>query len=436
MDSYPLLRSAAKHINRLLGQPDIDALSHQLQTHQDTLAKTQAQHKALSQILTKIRASLDANKLFEIVTRDTCRLLNVERVAVYRFTEDWSGKFVSTYTTTDDTWDEVSPFGRDRVWEDSYLQETQGGRYRMHEAHAVADIYHAGHAQCHLDLLEQYRIRAFAIAPIFNGMKLWGLLGIYQHSGTREWAPIEIDFLRQVGSHLGIAIQQSDRMAQLKAKTEALTTSADRQQSLTEVVSKIRSSLDVEQILNITCEETRSLVTTDRLAVYRFEADWSGEFVAHHGTGTENWDEIAPFGKGLRWEDTFLQETQGGPFRYNETAAINDIYEAGLSRCHIDILKQFKVRAYAIAPIFVEHKLWGLLGAYEHHSPRAWTQADVDFLAQIGSQLGVAIQSSLLLSETQGKAEDLEQAAEQRQTLYDVVSKIRETLAIETINTN
>ncbi len=436
MTLHSVSRSFANKVNRLLNQPDIDELELQVSDSLDKIQKIQAQHSALSRVLVKIRACVDNDELFETTSRETCRLLGTERVAIYQFSDDWSGEFVSTFTTIDDDWDKVLPFGKNMVWEDTYLQETRGGRYRSNETSATADIYKAGHARCHIDLLEQYRIRAFAIAPIFKGMKLWGLLGTYQHSGPRQWEPLEIDFLAQVGSHLGIAIQQSDLISKLQRKKDELRNSVTRQKALTEVVSQIRSSIDVEHILKTTCEEARKLLNVDRVAVYRFEEDWSGEFVSHFGSKATDWDKVAPFGKNLVWEDTYLQSSQGGQYQYGETTAVEDIYKAGHVRCHLDILEQFKVRAYAITPIFVGKKLWGLLGAYEHTAPRRWAEVDVDFLAQIGSQLGVAIQSSMLLLETKNQVEDFQKASDQRQTLFDVVSKIRESLDLDTIFAN
>lgn len=436
MSSSIFSRNLAKNINHLLGQPDIDDLEQQISSAEGTIDRIEQQHAALARVLAKIRASLDTDKLFKITARETCQLLDVERVAVYQFNEDWSGQFVSTFTTTEDDWDDVSPFGENMIWEDSYLQETKGGRYRANETSAIADIYKAGHAQCHIDLLEQYKVKAFAIAPIFNGMKLWGLLGIYQHSGPRDWQPREIDFLAQVGSHLGIAIQQSGLVSELEQKKNALENSITRQKALTEVVSRIRSSLDIEHILTTTCEEARHLIGVERIAVYRFNEDWSGEFIAHLGSCATEWDKVAPFGKNLLWEDTYLQASEGGQYRHGETTAVDDIYKAGYARCHVEILEQFKIRAYAAVPIFVGRKLWGLLGAYEHTAPRDWSEVDVDFLAQIGSQLGIAIQSAVLLSATQDRAKDFQKTSDQRQTLFDVVSKIRESLDIDTIFAN
>jgi methyl-accepting chemotaxis protein PixJ len=75
------------------------------------------------------------------------------------------------------------------VWEDSHLQDTQGGRYAKGESFVANDIYKMGHAQCHIDILEQYEMKAYIIAPIFAGEKLWGLLAAYQNSGPRNWQP-------------------------------------------------------------------------------------------------------------------------------------------------------------------------------------------------------------------------------------------------------
>ena len=121
------------------------------------------------------------------------------------------------------------------------------------------------------------------------------------------------------------------------------------------------------------------------------------------------------------WEDTHLQETKGGRYRNNETFAVSDIYEAGHTRCHLDILEHFKIRAYALTPIFIGRNLWGLLAAYQHSAPRDWDEVEVEFLEQVANQVGLAIQSSETLSETRTRADDLQQAAEQRRILFDVV---------------
>ncbi|MFQ4140719.1 GAF domain-containing protein [Chlorogloeopsis sp. ULAP02] len=389
--------------------------------------------KILARILAKIRASVNLESLCSTSCQDICRQLKIERVAIYRFNNDWSGSFINRFGFAESPWDTLTAFGQDLVWEDSHLQETQGGRYRKNEPFAVADIYDAGHARCHIEVLEQFQIRAYAIAPIFVGSKLWGLLAAYQHSTPRQWYSEEIEFLAQAASYVGVAMQQAEILEQTKQRTAELQDAIARQRALTEVVGNIRSSVNTEIILDTTCQELCKLLKLERAAIYRFNENWSGEFVSQFGMVEAQWDRIHPFGKNLVWEDTYLQEAKGGRYRNNESFTVNDIYQAGHSRCHIDILEQFKIRAYALAPIFIGSKLWGLIAAYQHSGPRQWANYEVEFLGQVGAQLGVAIQQSENLAQSKQQAIALQDAIARQRALTEVVGKIRSSLNIDLI---
>ncbi len=431
-DAYEVefIAQAAGHIGIAMQQAELLKQSKQQNTDlQDTVAR----QRALGEVVNNIRSSLDTDFIFHTTCQELCKLLKLERTAIYRFNDDWTGEFISNFGMVEPQWESANPFGKNLVWEDTHLQETKGGRYRNNETFSVNDIHEAGHSRCHLDILEQFKIRAYVLVPIFIGPKLWGLLAAYQHSSPRQWASFEVEFLSQIGAQLGVAIQQADLLKQSEQQSIAFQDAIARQRALTEVVSKIRSSLNPELILETTCQEVCKLLRVERVAVFRFNDDWSGEFVSHFGMVESQWSNNHTFGKNLVWEDTHLQETKGGRYRNNENFAVADIYKAGHSRCHIDVLEQFKIRAYAITPIFVGRNLWGLLAAYQHSAPRQWDTVEVEFLGQVANQLGVAIQSSELLSKTQIRADELHQSAEQSRILFDVVSKIRESLDLETI---
>lgn len=424
------LAQAAAHLGIAMQQAETLKQAEQRNTE---LQAALARQRALTQVVGNIRSSIDTHIILNTACQELCKLLKLERAAVYRFNDDWSGEFVSQFGIVEPLWDQTNPFGKNLVWEDTHLQETQGGRYRTNESFAITDIYQAGHSRCHLDILEQFKIRAYVLAPIFTGAKLWGLVAAYQHSSPRQWQAFEIEFLEQVGAQLGVAIQQAETLEQSKQQATALQDAIARQRTLTEVVGKIRSSLDIHLIMKMTCREVCNLLRVERVAVYRFNDDWSGEFISNFGMVEPQWDSINPFGQNLVWQDTYLQDTKGGRYRNNEPFAVNDIYQVGHSRCHLDILEQFKIRAYALTPIFVGRELWGLLAAYQHSGTRQWDAVEVEFLAQVASQLGVALQSSDLLTQTQTRADELQQAAEQRRILFDLVIKIREALNWEPI---
>lgn len=170
----------------------------------------------------------------------------------------------------------------------------------------------------------------------------------------------------------------------------------------------IRQSLNLHNILNTAVNEVRQTLKVDRVAVYRFNSDWNGDFVVE--SVGENWVKLVEVGICKIWEDTYLQETQGGRFQNKENFIVNDIYQAGLQPCHIQLLEQFQAKSYAIFPIFSGENLWGLLAVYQNATPRNWQFWEIELLEQIASQLSIAIQQSDLYEQLQIELQERKQA--------------------------
>ncbi|NEO86147.1 MAG: GAF domain-containing protein [Spirulina sp. SIO3F2] len=359
-------------------------------------AKALKRQKALVKIVSKIRQSLELAEICQTATDEVRQLLAADRVAIYRFNSDWSGDFLFESVGAD--WQPL--VGVSPTIEDTHLMETQGGRYAEGETFAIPDIYTAGHTDCHVELLEEFQARAYAIAPIFQKKRLWGLLGAFQNAVPRQWQTDEVELLAQVGEQLGIAIQQADK------QSKAL----NRQKALVKIVSKIRQSLELAEICQTATQEMRQLLTADRVAIYRFNPDWSGDFL-FESVGAD-WQPLVVVGASYTIEDTHLMETQGGRYAEGETFATPDIYTAGHTDCHVELLEEFQARAYAIAPIFQNKQLWGLLGAFQNAGPRQWQTDEVELLAQVGEQLGIAIQQAEYVQQIQAQSQERKQLLE------------------------
>lgn len=197
--------------------------SQQLQQSNQELEWVVKRQATLSNIVAKIRESLDIDTIFQTATQELSKLLQTERVTIYRFNPDWGGEFVSSYEVVLPEWQSLGPLGVNTVWNDTYLQETQGGRYQGGDRSIVNDIYAQNYAPCHLEILEQFHIKAFIIVPIFVGQELWGLLSIYQHSSVREWKPSEAEFVNHIAVQLGVALHHAELLAQTRNQAEKLT---------------------------------------------------------------------------------------------------------------------------------------------------------------------------------------------------------------------
>ncbi|WP_416235747.1 GAF domain-containing protein [Nostoc sp. UHCC 0252] len=385
--------------------------------------------KSVAKVIDKILRASSVDKIFQTTTQEVRQLLKCDRVGVYRFNSDWSGEFVAE--SVGSGWIKMVSPDFYMVWEDTHLQDTQGGRYAKGESYVAKDIYKMGHAQCHIDILEQYEMKAYIIAPIFSGEKLWGLLGAYQNSGPRDWQPWEESFVTQIGLQFGVAISQGEYLEEMHKKSEQLAQIVEQEKAFTKIVGRIRQSLDVDSIFKTTTQEVRQSLRCDRVAVYRFNPDWGGEFVAESvGTG---WTKLVGPDIKTVLDDTYLQETKGGRYVKGENFIVNDIYEVGLAPCHIEILEQFEAKAYIIVPIFFGDKLWGLLAAYQNSRPREWETWEVNFLIQTSLQFSLAKSQIDYLELVRLKSEKLAQIAEQEKAVTKISNRIRQSSDVEEI---
>ncbi|BAY61597.1 GAF sensor signal transduction histidine kinase [Calothrix brevissima NIES-22] len=425
----------AEHLSVALQQADYLEQA-KIQSAQLAKAKARAKvaewQKTIAITVEKIRQFLDLESIFRASTEELRKLLNTDRVAIYRFYPDWSGEFVfesvaAGWTSLIDEQVQRPELG-ENVSEctvkdlaetpvvDTYLQDTEGGRFARGEVYRICnDIYNAGFSECYLKVLESYQAKAYVIIAIYHGQRLWGLLAVYQNDSRRDWQEDEVYLLTQVSTQLGVALQQAEFLQQLQTQAAALTKAAERQRALANTVEKIRQSLDIDTIFQATTQEVRGLLEVERVSIYRFYPDWSGDFVA---------DSIA---------DNAIPDMRP------QLAIAHNLLPKTPANKH--------PRHEVFVPISQGEKLWGLLVAYQNSHARYWQDEEINLLAQVGVQLGVAIQQAETLKQVQLQAQQLAQAAEREReaaererkaterekTLAATVEKIRQSLDLKTI---
>ncbi len=442
------------------------------------LQQQMEQQNVLAKAIAKIQQSPDISAIFRTVTQELRQLLVADRVVIYRFNPDWSGEFVAESVAAG--WVSViaeqeqepilkadrTNFDRCNLKNltessgehaDTYLKETKGGSYsRGEKFKSVDDVYAVGFSPCYIESLEKYQARAYLIVPIFQDAQLWGLLGAYQNSGPRQWQDSEVNLMLQLSTPLGVALQQAEARNQLQQKVEQIAAAAERERTVARIIDKIRQSLDINSIFRTTTQELRQLLKSDRVVIYRFNPDWSGEFVAESvGAGwrvllQEQKQDPSLKGKKINSErcvvhdipipsttsaDTYIKETQGQFYTKGEgVLRVEDIYAAGFSSCYIESLENFQARAYLTVPIFQGEKLWGLMAAYQNSGPRHWQEREVQIMVQVSSPLGIAIQQAEALQQIRLTSEQLAKAAQREQAVTKITSRLlRSSLEIERI---
>ena len=96
-------------------------------------------------------------------------------------------------------------------------------------------------------------------------------------------------------------------------------------------------------------------------------------------------------------EDPCFEARYLDKYRDGRVRAIDNIYEAGMSRCYIEQLESLEVKANLVTPILNEGKLFGLLVAHQCSEPRHWQDYEIRWVTQIATQVGFALDNAKLL---------------------------------------
>jgi len=182
-------------------------------------------------------------------------------------------------------------------------------------------------------------------------------------------------------------------ITQQKQNEAKLRQQAEREQLLGGMNQRIRQSLKLDEVLNTAVSEVRHFLKCDRVVIFRFKPDWTGDIVVE--SVGEEW--MAVMGKNI--EDNCFQETKAPLYQQGRIKAVEDIYNADLTPCHIQLLEACQVRANLVVPILQEDNLWGLLVAHQCSGTREWQEEDIELLRQLSVQLSVAIQQAALFQQ-------------------------------------
>ncbi|MBD0302465.1 MAG: PAS domain S-box protein, partial [Tolypothrix sp. T3-bin4] len=167
--------------------------------------------------------------------------------------------------------------------------------------------------------------------------------------GTDIWvicqALPELDDNKKIKGFIGTITDITDR----KVAEVALRESAERERTIAHVIQRMRQTLDIETIFAATTQELRQVLNCDRVVVYRFNHNWSGEFVAE--SVSNNWISLMEeyendpnlTNDALQDDrcivrmlnsqdnqilDSYLQETQGGIYSLGASVlCVPDIYK-------------------------------------------------------------------------------------------------------------
>jgi methyl-accepting chemotaxis protein PixJ len=353
----------------------------------------------LSDITLLLRQSLDRDIIIATGLASIQQAFELDRAVFLTLNDSWQTTIAA---------ESLAPGIRSILGEkidDTCLQKTQGAGYSDGRITAIDDIYRSGLTDCHVKMLERLGVKANLVVPVVVDNKLFGLIIGHMCDAPRNWEPETTDAIAKIATQISLVLNQ----AQLFAQREH---DARRAQILSNFTLQLRQSLKRQDILTTAVELVRYALDLDRAVIFELDPDFNGKITA----------ESVAVGKlsiiGEQIDDCCLKDAG---YEHGKITSYPDIYQAGLTECHIQMLENLQVRANLVVPISIDSHLFGLLIGHECQEPRAWQPEEINLFNQLATQLALALNQASLI-------EEREAAARQSQLVSEITLKLRQSI--------
>jgi GAF domain-containing protein len=154
---------------------------------------------SLQSIFDRLSRDLSRDILIQSTTDRLRNALNADRVVLYYFYYEWSGR-VTFESLSDPRFSILGASGPDECFNSEYAKLYEAGRIR-----AITDIDSEPIQPCHRDLLRELAVKANLVVPILIDRGLWGLLVAHQCQSTYNWSMVEINAMQSAAAKLALA---------------------------------------------------------------------------------------------------------------------------------------------------------------------------------------------------------------------------------------
>ena len=260
-------RAAYEHLKAILVQQErVHQLSWEERYEQLTLAQTTqssdspasdiltniiAREKALAQLADTIQRSHSLELVLQVAVQVAQKLLQVDRVAIFRCYEDGRGEFVTDAIAAGLT--SLADMPERQLSLARHMIESTNTEHSTQTIDSVRSSMLSSHI---VTLLEQIGISSYAANKIYAAQQIWGTLVAFHGSAYHSWAESDRTSLALIASQIGIAIS----LTNLRLQSEELT---DDLQILQSELDKLQQTvIELAEAKHVTALSNPSDMTT------------------------------------------------------------------------------------------------------------------------------------------------------------------------------
>ncbi|HBH17612.1 MAG TPA: hypothetical protein DDX14_01450 [Cyanobacteria bacterium UBA9579] len=381
-----------------------------------TTKKQADREKFLRKIISTIRSTFDIDEILKIICEEVAILFDVERTIIVEYPGE--GDYINCITRREHITDETITMSSDitfdkrfsEYWGENLVKGTTIGINNVNK-HNAPDYFRQTY--------ELIGGKSVLASPIKKGDKVWGTIVLVKIKEFRNWTEDEINLIETITDQVYLAIQQAEFYITTKRQ-------ADRERSLRKIISTIRSTLDIEDTLQIICDEIAKMFNVDSANIVEFigkneQIEWKvrKEFKAKD-TITGLQDILTQKASKHIVQNYYLQ---------GHCFVVDNIYTADIPDYLRELYELMGVKSIIASPIRKDDKVWGAIGLLMADNHRNWTEEEISLLETITHQIYIAIQQAELFSKTKMQAE-------REKSLRKGITSIRSSLDVDVVLSN
>jgi PAS domain S-box-containing protein len=227
--------------------------------------------------------------------------------------------------------------------------------------------------------------KSAAFIPLISAGRVTGVLVVASQGEPRFFGPADVELMQQLANEAALAIERT-------RSATALTAALDRERLVSEIARKVRSELDLDNLLQVAVSETGRALDVARCFIrlgrpgepMPVNAEWRAPGLELIGTAAER----------LPVSNLAIRERR--------TVAVPDVENASeLDDPTLggrETLLRLGSRAVLATPIVIFGEAIGVFAAHRAE-PGPWSATDVSLAESIAGEAGLAIHTARLLHE-------------------------------------
>lgn len=364
----------------------------------------QERERIVKWIVNSIRESLDINEVLSTTVDEIGKVLRVDRCLISLYDSDKSKFILKSEYKLNDEIDSSIPIGSEfsipRDWHKLIANKR--------ESIVVDDINSLSQTR---KKTQHSDTKSFILTPVIHKGEVLGIIAVYQVDYIREWKESNIDILRYIGSQIAVAIIQARLHTDIKKQS-------DRETLLRNTITTVRSSLDINEVIQNIVTEIGIAFKADKCYVRLYD-EKEDDFLVSKGYFETN-------NKSCHIKPNYHCRYWGEELKAGQSILITEvddyIAENNLQNSEIaEHLKTIQVKGLLAIPIIFSENTLGVFILHYIDNNRKFHEDEIELLHTIASQTGIALHQ-LSLYKT------LQETAKRESLLRNIITTIRSTL--------